>query len=290
MELQYHLHTFRHLLHKKPQFLEAEWAKLEAFEREFNFKLPASVKEWYSIEHATDILRKYDPYPEHIWLGIDQPPSVLGPTNLIYKPIDDNNRSALEYGAQALLIFRLGTQGVGSWAFCLDGSDDPIVLLELDEMPVEWKVDSAYEGKSFSDWVLDEIVEWRRDRNGLRLDRVVVGMESAEITAWKEDYNGWALESFSDASPADFDVLRRHFLEDGLITTKGGYPVYRFFAPGKQLLVADGLWWMSADDEQGLYEIAQAIWRCSNIAEKIEDFGNYFTDVIYRLRAENPAT
>jgi hypothetical protein len=125
MELKYHALTFRHLLRKTPSVSLSAPAHLERLEKAHDFVLPASVKEWYSLEYAVDILRKYDPYSDHHWLSVeDTGASTTGLGQLKFFKADDQHASAQQYGAQALLVFCIDWEACGSNAIALDGTDD----------------------------------------------------------------------------------------------------------------------------------------------------------------------
>lgn len=84
---------------------------LAAVEGRIGRNLPASLREWYSLNGACELLYSY---------SNSDPPVALA----------DLGRDGLVGGD--LLILRHENQGVCSWAVWLNGSDDPPVLVDYD--------------------------------------------------------------------------------------------------------------------------------------------------------------
>lgn len=85
---------------------------IAAIEHRIRRPLPASLREWYSLEGACDLLLRHS--------NSDPPVALadLGCSDLI---------------ARNLLPFRHENQGVCTWAVDLNGSDDPPVLVDYDK-------------------------------------------------------------------------------------------------------------------------------------------------------------
>ena len=77
-------------------------------EKRLGFRLPASVRESYSIKDAIDILAKY---------SNQDPPILL------------KEFAVTEWNSLRLLPFKYENQGVCTWSVVLDGSDDPPVYV-----------------------------------------------------------------------------------------------------------------------------------------------------------------
>lgn len=112
----FHTATFR-LLASEPQFSLSALSQVEEAERKLGFRLPASVREWYSNEEAIDILVKYS----------NQDP-----------PIPLAKFAVTERNAHRLLPFKHENQGVCTWAIELDGSDNPPVYVDVDSHGAQW--------------------------------------------------------------------------------------------------------------------------------------------------------
>src|ERR1017187_8768301 len=114
----FHTATFR-LLASEPQVSPAALSQVEEAERRLGFRLPASVREWYSNEEAIDILMKYS----------NQDP-----------PIPLAKFAVTEWNAHRLLPFKYENQGVCTWSILLDGSGDPPVYVDVDSDGAQWNM------------------------------------------------------------------------------------------------------------------------------------------------------
>src|SRR5688572_16059631 len=106
----FHSATFR-LLRIEPHVSSAAVSAVESVERRLGFRLPASVREWYSNDGAIDILAKYS--------NQDQ-------------PIPPEKFAVTEWNSRRLLPFKYENQGICTWSISLDGSDDPSVYIDVD--------------------------------------------------------------------------------------------------------------------------------------------------------------
>jgi hypothetical protein len=134
------------LIPGRPSRSASAAAAIEARERALGIKLPESVREWYTLDGAVEMLRTYSnaDRPESIAeLGRNEPDWYgLGP------------RDGL---ADSLLIFMYENQGVGVWAVELNGSDDPLVQVNVDPGHGEgWKPCAS----SFSEFIYCQIWDW----------------------------------------------------------------------------------------------------------------------------------
>ncbi len=109
---------------------------LDALEATRGLSLPASVREWLSLEGAAAILRR----PE------DAQKLTLG------EPIDD-----IDCVAEGWLVVQVENQGVVYWAVPLDAGDDPPVYGAEDP---EWDAGDEPYAASFSDWVHSLARRW----------------------------------------------------------------------------------------------------------------------------------
>lgn len=92
-------------------------AEIDSIESTLGFRLPPSVREWYSFQDAIEILRR---------CSNDDPPIAL-------------REFAIErWRSLRLVPFRWENQGVCVWAFELDGADDPLVHVRMTDDPDGW--------------------------------------------------------------------------------------------------------------------------------------------------------
>lgn len=107
----YHEATYR-LLGQEPQTSAAATSKLQAAEKRLGVSFPAAVREWFSLSKGIGLLGKYS-NRDH--------------------PIDVADWELTEHDGQSRVKFKAENQGVCDWSFVLDGSDDPPVLVQIDE-------------------------------------------------------------------------------------------------------------------------------------------------------------
>lgn len=110
------------LLPKRPGLDPSRAEALARREQDLGIKLPASVREWYSLEDSVNLWGRYtnDDYPAPI--------DELGELVDWVKPPRDLVR-------EGLLLIARENQGVASWAVRLDGTEDPAVVVEVDSWP-----------------------------------------------------------------------------------------------------------------------------------------------------------
>ncbi|MER7274881.1 SMI1/KNR4 family protein [Dactylosporangium sp. NPDC000244] len=166
-------------------------AALDRFAAERGFPLPASVREWYSLAAGQEILRRFSNddrvYAAHE-LGR---PEECSP--------DDESDQEREWDPVAeiqLLPFMIENQGVCFWAVKLDGSDDPPVMISLDDLEPtdEWTMLSA----SFSDLVYTRIWDHQAMCGARTLRAPVASFDPATWAGFgtrleerPADSNGW---------------------------------------------------------------------------------------------------
>ena len=116
--MKFHTATLK-LLGSEPRSTGTSESLLREAEDRLGFSLPPSVREWYSLDDAIEILAKY---------SNDDP------------PIPIRELTVLEWGSDKLLPFRNENQGVCTWAIMLDGSEDPPVYVDVDSGGREWQL------------------------------------------------------------------------------------------------------------------------------------------------------
>ena len=124
--MRYHANTLT-LLNVAPAVSRGAAADLDAGEARLGRQLPASVRDWYTLEGACGLLRQY---------SNDDWPLEIREFGLPRK--DTHGRGPHDLLARGLVVFRYENQGVCVWAFGLDGTDDPPVYVDFDSQFRTW--------------------------------------------------------------------------------------------------------------------------------------------------------
>ncbi|MCB9851771.1 MAG: SMI1/KNR4 family protein [Phycisphaerales bacterium] len=109
--LRFHEKTFR-LIGTNPNIDPSSLDALAAVEQRIGLALPASLREWYSLEDACDRLYRYSNTDPSVSLSNMRDDGLIG---------------------GRYLKFRYESQGMCFWAVDLDGTDDPPVVIADDE-------------------------------------------------------------------------------------------------------------------------------------------------------------
>lgn len=124
--MSFHLNTLE-LLGVAPTISQSAIAELNDAECRIGRKLPASIREWYSLDGACSLLRQFS--------NEDSPVDVRE----FGRPRNDTlGGGPHDLLARDLVPFRYENQAVCVWAFVLDGSDDPPVLVDFDTQFKTW--------------------------------------------------------------------------------------------------------------------------------------------------------
>ncbi len=127
VQLKYHRDA-ANLLPRMPRISKSAAELVANRERQLGIRFPESVREWYSLDGAVQLLERYS--------NDDDAFSVeeLG------KPFDDwYGGGPRDLLSENLLIFMHENQGVCNWAIKLDSGPDPAVVVEVDTAPnAEW--------------------------------------------------------------------------------------------------------------------------------------------------------
>ena len=245
------------LLAKAPPFSQSATDAIQERQRELGVSLPASVREWYSLEGAVAILRRFSNDDRPI------PVSRLG------EPFSDwYSGGRRDFVSEGLLLFLCENQGVCNWAVKLNGGPDPAVLVEVDTAPDAVWLPCA---KSFSVFVWCQI--------------------------WDHPQNGWLAVSAQEAdlSPTDLGFLRSRLRK--LPTTHGwpGESNYRFQNRCGRILIWDGEdrgvdWFVSARTASDLASLLGALWHCGGLARSLRAPGGDAARVLADLRGGRRST
>jgi hypothetical protein len=136
MALKYHQAVFD-LMGKKPRPSKTAVATLEKRERALGITLPASLKEFYSLSGAYEILAKYSNDDQTV------PLEELGDA---------------EHVAHGVIKIADENQGVAAWYVRLDGSEDPPVEVECEADRLE-----RPKGVQEDDWTFWDEAQFHRE-------------------------------------------------------------------------------------------------------------------------------
>jgi hypothetical protein len=214
--MRFHARTLK-LLNVAPVTSATAVSSLDAVEVRIGRKLPASVREWYSLEDACKLLRKY---------SNDDWPLEVGEFGLPRK--DTHGGGPHEVLARDLVIFRYENQGVCVWAFGLDAIEDPPVYVDFDSQFKTWTKCAPTFSEHLYAWMWDWVLVLVRD--------LLIQAQNQPL------------------SEAALSFLRRNF--DIGPETYGwpGHTQYRFSKGDQRILIwaSEGQadWWLTADREQ----------------------------------------
>ncbi len=224
------------LLNVDANVSEVAVSSLNQVESRIGRKLPASVREWYSLEGAVELLRRF---------SNDDPPLEISELGLPRK--DTHGGGPHDLLARNLIVFRYENQAVCVWAFRLDGSDDPPVFLDFDSQFRTWSQCARSFSEHLYTWAWDYALVLKRE--------LLVQAQNQPLT--------------DDA----LSFLRMNF-DVGIETN--GWPAntqYRFSKDDKRILIWAGDkqadWWLSAETAESLRELIERIGECDRVRQSM---------------------
>lgn len=176
--LRYHAATLD-LINEGPVFSDDAKTTLDQLERQRGFRLPASVREWYTLSDSVSILEKYsnEDYPT--------PLTDLGRTNR-YWDKETARYYELDMVTTGYIPILVENQAVCTWAIDLTtGAEDPPVVLaeEAINPSTTWKPCTA----TFSEFIFTRV--W--DAKGMYFTRYwQMGDEEMPVTPDMLDFIG----------------------------------------------------------------------------------------------------
>ncbi|MES2790772.1 MAG: SMI1/KNR4 family protein, partial [Planctomycetota bacterium] len=231
--MSFHLDTLK-LLGVAPAVSQSSAAELDDAERRIGRKLPASVREWYSLDGARSLLRQYsnDDRPVDVReFGLARNDTLGGgPHDLL---------------ARDLVVFRYENQAVCVWAFVLDGSVDPPVYVDFDTQFKTWK--------KCADSFSEHLYAWMWDYSLVLTREPIIQAQNKPL------------------SEAALEFLKGNF--DVGLETYGwpGHTQHRFSSQGQRILIwasedqAD--WWLTADEEGSLKKLIATVRHCDQVGQ-----------------------
>jgi hypothetical protein len=194
------------------------------------------VREWYSLEGAGDLLKRY---------SNDDPPLEISDFGVPRK--DTHGGGPHDLLARNLIPFRYENQAVCVWAFRVGAGDDPPVYVDFDSQFREWtECTSTFSGHLYA-WMWDYALVLTKD--------LLIQAQNQPVT---EDAIGFLSQNFDRGSE-----------------TYGwpGHTQYRFSRQDKRILIwasdrqAD--WWLTADREESLRELIEQVRECDQVAQSM---------------------
>jgi hypothetical protein len=143
--LRYHQRTFN-LAGIIPELDPAAEAQLTTLETQLGEKLPASVREWYSLKNGADLIVGNQDHVQTI--------AELRLANLHEQR--DNWGDTWLYMPDDMLLIIVENQGVCLWTVQLNGSDDPPVYSRVNEDNQTWQLCDV----TFSQFVFNRLWDW----------------------------------------------------------------------------------------------------------------------------------
>jgi hypothetical protein len=244
------------LLPELPQFSAEVAERLAQRERELGIIFPASVREWYSLDGAVDLLRQYS--------NDDDPVTI----NKLGEPFPNwYNGGRRDFVAQGLVVFMHENQGVCNWAFRLDGNADPEVIVEVDTAPNDEWLPCA---DKFSTFVHCQI--WDHRHALIHEHSGVCGVSAQEL----------------DLAETDLEFLKATFPQRPSTCCWPGNANYRFEGEDGGILIWHGKsgadWFVAAKTPASLGILLSRVWHCGNLADTLYGFTPEAVEVLRELR------
>ncbi len=247
MHLKYHQKAYQ-LLNRPPVLSSRALELLARAEQRCGGALPASVREWYSLEGAVETLATHS---NNDWpIPLDQLGQVRTWPGVIW---DD-------FIADGFLPIMFENQSVCHWAVKLDGSDDPPVVVEVDSSPiVSWQIYAD----TFSTFVYTSIWDWQPS------DAPLLAAQDRLL------------------SQADLEFLRRWYREGPPTYAWPGRKTYRFSQGDQRIRIwsdenqAD--WFLSSSTPDSLFQLAQKVWSLGGLSKTLYALGDAGNEVLSRI-------
>jgi hypothetical protein len=224
------------LLNVAPGISDSAVSDLDAVEARIGRKLPASVRDWYSLHGACELLRQY---------SNDDWPLEVREFGLPRK--DTHGGGPHDLLARDLVVFRYENQGVCAWAFGLDDTDDPPAYVDFDSQFKTWTKCAP----TFS----EHLYAWMWDYSKVLTKDLLI---QAQNKALSETALAFLRGNF-DVGPETYGWP--------------GHTQYRFLNKDQRILVwasdnqAD--WWITADADESLQALIERVRHCDQVGQSM---------------------
>lgn len=241
-ERSYHSATFE-LLGFEPEHCAHATKLVAEAEARLGFGLPESVRDWYCRRRAIELMEE-NSNSDH--------------------PISLERFRTFSWQAHRLLPFRIENQGVCTWAFLLDRSDDPPVYVDVESNGKQWHLAAP----SFSQFLSSCVWDYTR-----------VFLQPGLLQAQNRPLSDPALT-----------FLRRHFSERAATFAWPGHTQYRFCDSKGAILIwaseDQSDWFIASSDTKGLEAILNAIWTVDELADSLYSTSE-FGEAVLNARRKN---
>jgi hypothetical protein len=252
--IPFHSATFR-LLGFESRLAVAAVSEVESVEHRLGFRLPASVREWYSYENAIDILARH---------SNDD------------RPIPVREFAVTEWDGQRLLPFKIENQGVCVWVVMLDGSDDPPVFVDVDSNGAQWNMQAP----TFSAYIYACVWDYAfvLGQPGL------VQAQNRQLSP--EGYS--RLQALFSEQPPTFgwpgSTQRRFAGKD--------HALLIWDSVGEDVWDGEGQadWFVGAHDATSLESALRALWGIDEVGQSFYDCSSIGKSVLQRIKSGEGAT
>ena len=205
---------------------------IEALEKRIRF--PASLKEWYSLDKAVEILS-------------DRTTDLPVELRELGKPFDDwYGGGPCDFVSKGYLVVMRENQGVCNWAVRLNDEDDPPVVVEVDSSPdVVWQPFA----ESFSTFIYTLIID--------------SGLNNCSSLAAQDQ----------SLSARDLKFLQENFFQGPSTFNWPGKTNYRFSMEDQNILIWDSPdqsdWNLWSDSTESLKSLVEKVWHLGSLEETI---------------------
>jgi hypothetical protein len=219
--LRYHQRTFN-LAGIIPELDPSAEAQLIVLETQLGQKLPASLREWYSLKNGADLI-----------IGGADHVQTIAELRLANLDAERNQwADTWRYMPDDMLLIIVENQGVCLWTVQLNGSDDPPVYSRVNEDNQTWQLCDV----TFSQFVFNRLWDWLR---------------------WEDML--W--HTAPPLAPNSLRLLREHFFEHPSSCVFTDTYVYRFQRETQciqirvNLEMGNSLWRLRADSDANLAQL-----------------------------------
>jgi hypothetical protein len=218
--MEYHRRTLE-MIGRWPASVSSQG--IDAAAARLGLPIPEAVKQWYSVDGTVEILGSYS--------NCDYPTS---PDDFAIECAND----------RSVIAFLSENQGVCSWAFVLNGSEDPSVMINLNPPDENAWRDCAEHFSSFVFCRVFDHIHW--------YDDLMYG------------------EIYGPLTDRDLAFLRDRFTEEPMTRNRADSPTYRFSEGERRIVIwtmeGQSDWYVSSNTQADLKElkgILQPLWQQS---------------------------